>query len=175
MERYGNIISGELDIATQVQYDPKRGLYHPTDEEYRAMGWKKLIDYYDVSDPDFVGDDLVHELTATVDVVVDGKDCISCCYRVYDPVLGHRVFSKMYLELALFKAGLLQAADTFIDSQSITNEQGQTMPLRRLYDTALTFSEDNEYFGQFKAALQTQLGLADEQVEAILAASIAKQ
>ncbi len=49
------------------------------------------------------------------------------------------------------------------------------MPLRRLYDTALTFSEDNEYFSQFKAALQTQLGLADEQVEAILAASVAKQ
>ncbi len=49
------------------------------------------------------------------------------------------------------------------------------MPLRRLYDTALTFSEDNEYFGQFKAALQAQLGLADEQVEAILSASIAKQ
>ena len=86
-----------------------------------------------------------------------------------------RVFSKMYLELALFKAGLLQAADAFIDSQSITSEQGQTMPLRRLYDTALTFSEDNEYFSQFKAALQAQLGLADEQVEAILAASVAKQ
>ena len=49
------------------------------------------------------------------------------------------------------------------------------MPLRRLYDTALTFSEDNEYFGQFKAVLQTQLGLTDEQVEEILAASVTKQ
>ena len=81
----------------------------------------------------------------------------------------------MYLELALFNAGLLTQVDAFIDSQSITNEQGQTMPLRRLYDTALTFSEDNKYFGQFKDALQTQLGLADEQVEAILATSIARQ
>ena len=81
----------------------------------------------------------------------------------------------MYLELALFKAGLLQAADAFIDSQQITNEQGQTMPLRRLYDTALTFSEDNEYFSQFKAAMQSAVGLSDEQVEAILAASVARQ
>lgn len=81
----------------------------------------------------------------------------------------------MYLELALFKAGLLAQVDNFIDSQSITNEQGQTMPLRRMYDTALTFSEDNEYFSQFKTALQVQLGLTNEQVEAILAASVAKR
>ena len=81
----------------------------------------------------------------------------------------------MYLELALFKAGLLAQVDNFIDSQSITNEQGQTMPLRRMYDTALTFSEDNEYFSQFKTALQVQLGLTNEQVDAILAASVTKQ
>ena len=81
----------------------------------------------------------------------------------------------MYLELALFKAGLLAQVDNFIDSQSITNEQGQTMPLRRMYDTALTFSEDNEYFSQFKTALQAQLGLTNEQVEAILTASVAKR
>ena len=117
---------------------------------------------------------------AEYDVVYDPKDA----HRTYVetdhwidtmPEQTGRVFSKMYLELALFKLGLLSAVDAFIDSQSITNEQGQTMPLRRLYDTALTFSEDNEYFGQFKAALQTQLGLADEQVEEILAASVAKQ
>ncbi len=81
----------------------------------------------------------------------------------------------MYLELAIFNAGLLEQVDDFIDSQSIANEQGQTMPLRRLYDTALTFSEDNKYFSQFKDAIQKQLGLSDEQVEAILAASVVKQ
>ena len=81
----------------------------------------------------------------------------------------------MYLELALFNAGILDQVDDFIDAQSISNEHGQTMPLRRLYDRALTFSEDNEYFSQFKAALQAYLGLTDEQVEAILATSIAKR
>ena len=80
----------------------------------------------------------------------------------------------MYLELDLFKAGLLEAVDNFIDSQTITNEQGQTLPLRRLYDTALTFSEDNEYFDKFKSELQTILGLTDEQVEEILSNCIAR-
>lgn len=107
---------------------------------------------------------------AEYDVVYDPKDA----HRTYVetdhwidsmPEQTGRVFSKMYLELALFKAGLLAQVDSFIDSQSITNEQGQTMPLRRLYDTALTFSEDNEYFGQFKSELQTILGLTDGQME----------
>ena len=116
---------------------------------------------------------------AEYDVVYDPKDA----HRTYVetdhwidsiPEQNTRVFSKMYLELALFKAGLLEAVDNFIDSQTITNEQGQTLPLRRLYDTALTFSEDNEYFDKFKSELQTILGLTDEQVEEILSNCIAK-
>ena len=174
MERYGNIVSGDLDIAIAVYYDPQRGMYHPTDEEYRAMGYKRLIGYYDASDDSIEYDGMVHDLTATTDVVIDGKDCISCSYDVYPIDRGRRVFSKLYLELALFKAGLLSAVDAFIDSQVISNDQGQTMPLRRAYDTALTFSEDNEYFSQFKTALQTQLGLTDEQIEAILSQCKAK-
>ena len=114
------------------------------------------------------------------DVVYDPKDA----HRTYVetdhwidsmPEQTGRIFSKMYLELALFKAGLLEAVDNFIDSQTITNEQGQTLPLRRLYNTALTFSDNNEYFSQFSTALQAQLGLTDEQVNAILAVSIVKK
>ena len=48
------------------------------------------------------------------------------------------------------------------------------MLLRRLYDTALTFSEDNEYFSQFKTAIQQTIGVSDEQLEEILSASVAK-
>ena len=116
---------------------------------------------------------------AEYDVVYDPKDA----HRTYVetdnwidsiPEQNTRVFSKMYLELALFKAGLLEAVDNFIDQQTITNEQGQTLPLRRLYDTALTFSEDNEYFDKFKSELQTILGLTDEQVEEILSNCIAR-
>lgn len=114
---------------------------------------------------------------AEYDVVYDPKDA----HRTYvetdhwidsTPEQTTRVFSKMYLELALFKVGLLEAVDNFIVSQTITNEYGQTLPLKRLYDTALTFSEDNEYFSQFKAAIQKQLDLTDEYVETILSESV---
>ena len=117
---------------------------------------------------------------AEYDVVYDPKDA----HRTYVetdnwidsiPEQNTRVFSKMYLELALFKAGLLEAVDNFIDSQTIINENGQTLPLRRLYDTALILSEDNEYFNQFKTAIQEQLDLTDEYVETILTASVVKQ
>jgi len=82
-----------------------------------------------------------------------------------------RTFSKLRIEDALFRAGVLDAADAFIDAQTITNEHGQTMPLRRKYQTANDFSEAHPLFAQFKAALQTELGWTDEQVEAVLAAS----
>ena len=83
-----------------------------------------------------------------------------------------RTFSKLRIEDALFRAGVLDAADAFIDAQTITNEHGKTMPLRRKYQTANDFSEAHPLFAQFKAALQTELGWTDEQVEAVLAASV---
>ena len=91
---------------------------------------------------------------------------------VDDPPPPPRVFSKLRLELALFRAGLLPAVDAFIDAQTITNGQGETMPLRRAYSTALTFAEDNEYFAPFLAAVKTTLGIDDATAEAILSASV---
>ena len=83
-----------------------------------------------------------------------------------------RTFSKLRIEDALFRAGVLDAADAFVDAQTITNEHGQTMPLRRKYQTANDFSEAHPLFAQFKAALQTELGWTDAQVESVLAASV---
>ena len=83
-----------------------------------------------------------------------------------------RVFSKLQLELVLFKAGLLSAVDQFIDSQTITNKYGQTMPLRRAYSTALTFKEDNEYFKQYLDAIKVALSIDDNVVNSILSSAI---
>ena len=101
-------------------------------------------------------------------------------HRVYElldiniPTPVARVFSKLSLELVLFKKGLLSAVDQFIDSQTIVNDLGQSIPLRRLYDTALNFSEDNEYFKNFKDTLQKELSITDEQIEEILSNSVYK-
>ena len=83
-----------------------------------------------------------------------------------------RIFSKLALESALFAEGLLEPVDAFIDSLIITNEFGQTMPLRRLYDTALEFSEDHPDFARVLAGLKESLSISDEKAEEILSASV---
>lgn len=88
------------------------------------------------------------------------------------PTPAPRTFSKMYLEDELFKRGLLDTVDAFIDSQEISNDFGQKMPLRRKYDTALVFSEDHPSFVQFYTAIKTMLGLTDEDAEEILSNSV---
>lgn len=86
--------------------------------------------------------------------------------------LGPRVFSKFALEGKLFEEGLMDQVDAFIDSQTITNQHGQTMPLRRRYNTALEFSENHPDFDRVLKALKQLLGMTDEKVEEILAASV---
>lgn len=83
-----------------------------------------------------------------------------------------RTFSKLKLEDALFSEGVLDTIDAFIDSQTITNEHGQTMPLRRKYETAVDFSEAHPLFKPVVAELQRLLGWSDEKVEEILDLSV---
>lgn len=80
-----------------------------------------------------------------------------------------RTFSKLRLEDALFRTGALDVVDAFLDAQTITNEYGQTIPLRRKYETANDLSESHPLFDKFKIALQNALGWTDEQVEKVLA------
>lgn len=83
-----------------------------------------------------------------------------------------RTFSKLKLEGALFSKGVLDAVDAFIDSQTITNEYGQSMPLRRKYETAVDFSEAHPLFKPAVSELQRLLGWTDEQVEEVLSESV---
>lgn len=79
-----------------------------------------------------------------------------------------RVFSKLKLEMVLFNMGLLDRLDAFVDSQTIPNELGQMMPLRRAYNTANEFSEDNQYFSEYFGYAKEALGVDDETAKAIL-------
>lgn len=79
-----------------------------------------------------------------------------------DEVPRARTFSKLRIVAALTSAGVwAQVKQYIIDAD-----------LYDLYLAAQDFSEDNEYFTQGKTALQTALGWTDEQVEAVLAASV---
>ena len=133
----------------------------PTEEQYNAAGWfRKAIE--PPTPPEGM---MVSSITY---VVEDNLVKASYTYAPLPPRV--RVFSKLQLEDALFKEGLLDAVDAFIDAQVITNEYGQTMPLRRKYDTANDFRDDNIYFSQFLAAVKSTLGISDEKAEEILAA-----
>lgn len=89
------------------------------------------------------------------------------------PERKYRTFSKLSLEQILFEMGLLETVDAFIDSQTVTNEKGQTQPLRRFYNTAIVFRENHPLFEQYRDLLQQSLGLSDEDVEAILSRAVA--
>jgi hypothetical protein len=72
-----------------------------------------------------------------------------------------RTFSKLRIVAALTTAGLWDSV------KQLLIERG----LYDLFLAAQDFREDNEYFENGKAALQTALGWTDEQVEEVLAAA----
>lgn len=81
-------------------------------------------------------------------------------YHVEDaPPPMPRKFSKLKCVVALTRAGVWDAVKAYIEQAGLYD----------LYLAAQDFAEDNDYFTQGKAQLQTALGWDDEQVEAILA------
>lgn len=75
-----------------------------------------------------------------------------------------RTFSKLRIVSALTNAGVWAQVKQYIEREGLYD----------LYLAAQDFREDNEYFTQGKAKLQTALGWTDEQVEAILSAASAE-
>lgn len=104
--------------------------------------------------------------------VPDGKVLVRCYrrtaeaielrYRIDDaPQRPPRTFSKLKVVTALTQAGVWPQVKAWIEQAGLYD----------LYLAAQDFAEDNEYFTQGRAALQTALGWTDEQVEAVLAAA----
>ena len=73
-----------------------------------------------------------------------------------------RTFSKLRIVAALTNAGIWSQVKAYIEREGLYD----------LYLAAQDFREDNEYFTQGKAKLQTALGWTDEQVEEVLARSV---
>lgn len=92
--------------------------------------------------------------------------------RLVAKLRNPRVFSRLNLELALFKAGLLERLDEFLLSTTITNEMGQRITLKRAYDLANELNEGHELFVPYLKLAQRALGVDDETVERILDAAV---
>ena len=82
--------------------------------------------------------------------------------EVANPPPPPRIFSKLKFVSALRSRDLWDLVKSYIESAGLYD----------LYLAAQEFKEDNAYFVQGKTALQTALGLTDEQVEEILQESI---
>lgn len=104
----------------------------------------KVVEYggYELGD----GDNLWHKQWVVVDA----------------PPPPPRTFSKLRIVAALTTAGVWDAVKQLLIDRGLYD----------LFLAAQDFAEDNDYFKNGKAALQTALGWSDAQVEAVLAASV---
>ena len=84
-------------------------------------------------------------------------------------VRAPRKLSKLSLETALLKRGLLGKWDTFLDGTFIP---GTEYALRRFYDQANDLSESHPMCDSFKVAAKTALGVDDTEFDAILDESV---
>lgn len=85
-----------------------------------------------------------------------------------------RIFSKLKLEYVAFKMGLLTKLDEFLDTEKLTNDQGEQVSLKRFYDQANDLGEKHELFNPYYHKALQALGLTEEQGEAILEQIVAE-
>lgn len=133
----------------------------PTAEDYHKMGYLEVVDKYPI-DPVPEG---YHWEAGAYEIVTlqDGTKRIERQYNlVADPPPPPRIFSKLKCVAALMSRNLWDSVKTYVESAGLYD----------LYLAAQEFKEDNEDFKHGKTALQSALGLTDEQVEEILQESV---
>lgn len=158
------------EFAPDVLEINGRKVYHPKAVHCKIAGYLPLSPDWPVDPPEG------KHYERTDKIEPNGEDGYKWVYRLVDnPPPPPRVFSKINLEAAVFKRGLLAKLDAFVDAQTITNELGDTMPLRRAYNTAQTFREDHQFFAPYLEAAKQALEVDDEAAEAILSEAVATE
>ena len=153
--------------GTSISYGPiviPPKLTTPTEEEYNAIGYYRN----GIEPPNPPEGKVVSSVHYSIQ-----DNIVVAEYEYEDAPIPVRTFSKLRLEDELFKRGLLDKLDAFINSQEVENEFGQKMPLRRKYDTALTFNDDHPLFKQFVEVAKQVLKIDDDTAEEILNNSLA--
>ena len=148
----GNLTRLELPVVI----DGKQRL-HPSPAQAAALGaYKRNDTYYPTEDPP----EGKMWQRSTGWTVRDGKWCAD--FEAVDiPAPPPRTFSKLRIVAALIDAGVWAQAKELIEQAGLYD----------LFLAAQDFAEDNEFFEYGRSALQTELGMTDEQVDAILAAA----
>ena len=160
--KFGRLENDALVYAPDTVTVGGRKVYNPQAVHYRIAGYLPVI--YEM--PETPPAEGWHYEPRGWELRPDSS-APSGVYRVYvevqDPPPPPRTFSKLKCVAALTSAGVWTQVKAYIEQAGLYD----------LYLAAQDFREDNEYFTQGRAALQSALGWSDEQVETILAASVA--
>lgn len=160
---YGKIENKRLVYFDGLMRDGDTWIVAPTPADFARFGWLPVVDEAAPTPPKG------YHYEPRGPVAKDGAIVRVTWELVEDPPPPPRTFSKINMEAAVFKRGLLAKLDAFVDAQTITNEMGDTMPLRRAYNTAQTFREDHPLFAPYLAAAKSALGVDDATADEILA------
>ncbi|MBO6031947.1 MAG: hypothetical protein J6Q22_10940 [Prevotella sp.] len=166
--KYGTLDAQGRPVYAGTIFIDGKPVANPTREMYLANGQKPFLE--EVNPPKsksgtyYVQDGWVEQQLA---IVPKWK-------LIKDQTQNIRIISKFALEGKLLEEGLLDQVDEIIDSQVITNDKGQTMPLRRRYETALEFSTGHKDFSRVFNLIKEELEISDEKAEEILVASLKK-
>lgn len=128
---------------------------NPTDEQYRAAGWMRN----GVQPPAPPAGQMV---AATRYVVLE--DRVFAAYDYAAIPKAPRVFSKLYLVIALKKRGLFEQFMVVVRAAALEAE----------WSAAQDIAEDFPGFADFTAQIGAALCLTDAQVEEILAEAVAR-
>ena len=128
---------------------------NPTDEQYRAAGWLKNARNAPETREGYIARVEGYEAR-------DGSIYAVYAYDAVTPPT--RVFSKLYLILALKKRGLYEQFKAMLASAGLED----------LWIAANELNEGYEGFDSFVAQAKTALGLLDSEVEEILGEAVAR-
>ena len=132
-----------------------RIVINPSDEQYRAAGWLKNARNSPDTREGYVARVEGYEAR-------DGQIYAVYAYDAVTP--PPRVFSKLYLILALKKRGLYEQFKAMLASAGLED----------LWQAANELNEGYEGFDSFIAQAKTALGLTDAEVEEILGEAVAR-
>ena len=127
----------------------------PTEAEYLAAGW-----YKNAITPPAPPEGKV---VASVIYEVIGMSYVGAIYTYDDAPVAARTYSKLKLYAALAKAGLWDALEAWLKTQTVEGVNAWTA-----FSMAQDLTEDHPMFGAWCAAAKSALGVTDAEADAIL-------
>lgn len=158
---YGRLTDGVLKYAPDTIHAGDTWNVCPNAAAYLAAGWLPVVD----SRPTEPAPEGKHwEAQGWAE---DGGSIVRQYALVDDPPV-YRTYSKLKLYAALVSAGLWEGVKTWLEAQEVGGMNAYTA-----FSLAQDLTDSNEMFASYLAQLKEALGVSDEVVEQILAASVA--